>query len=120
MSTTSEIGRRGEAVAVQWLLKRGYELLHSNWRNGSYELDIVAVKGDEVHFIEVKTRAKGSLTTPEASITKSKFNSLKRAAEAYIFEYDIDLEPQFDLIAIVYSGESCTLEFTPNAMYCRW
>ena len=120
MSTTSDIGRRGEIVAVKWLLDNGYELQHSNWRKGQYELDIVAIKGDEVHFVEVKTRKKGSLTTPKEAITKVKFNALKRAAEAYIFEYDIDLEPQFDLITIVYSDHRCTLEFTPNAMYCRW
>lgn len=120
MPIKSDIGGRGEAVAVEWLLNNGYELQHSNWRKGRYELDIVAIKGDEIHFIEVKTRVKDSLTTPQESITKRKFSALKCAAEAYIFEYDIDLEPQFDLVTIVYNNDRCTLEFTPNAMYCRW
>ncbi len=120
MSITSDIGRRGEAVAIKWLLEGGYELQHANWRKGRYELDIVAVKGDEIHFVEVKTRIKESLTTPQDAITRGKFNALKRAAEAYIFEYDIDLEPQFDLITIVYDKDRCSLEFTPNAMYCQW
>ncbi len=120
MSTSSDIGTRGEVVAAKWLLNNGYELLHANWRKGRYELDIVAVKGDEVHFIEVKTRAKESLTTPKEAITKGKFNALRCAAEAYVFEYDIDLDPQFDLITIVYDNDRCALEFTPNAMYCRW
>ena len=120
MSVTSEIGRRGEEVAVKWLLANGYEIKHTNWRTGRYELDVVAVKGDEVHFVEVKTRVEGSLTTPQEAITKGKFGALKCAAEAYIFEYDVDLEPQFDLISILYNGDKCKLEFTPNAMYCSW
>ena len=120
MSITADIGRRGEDVAIKWLLECGYELQHANWRKGRYELDIVAVKGDEVHFVEVKTRVEGSLTTPKEAITKNKFNALKNAAEAYIFEYDIDLEPQFDLITVIYSDDRCRLEFTPNAMYCSW
>ena len=81
---SADTGRRGEQAAVDYLRRAGFAILERNWRSGRYELDIVARRWDELHFIEVKTRRAGGLTTPEEAITPRKFASLRRAAEAYI------------------------------------
>ena len=65
MTTTQHTGRQGEEAAARWLLDHGFTLLHRNWRQGHYELDIVAARKGTLHFIEVKTRRAGGLTTPE-------------------------------------------------------
>ena len=84
MSTTAETGRAGERAAAEYLRRAGYEICALNWRSGRYALDIVARKGDFVHFVEVKTRRADGLTPPEAAVTPQKFRALTRAALRYM------------------------------------
>lgn len=120
MGVTQNIGEMGEQAAVDWLVVNGFTLRHRNWRSGRYEIDIVAEKGDTLHFVEVKCRKAGGLTTPEEAITPAKFNALSIAAEAYIAAYGIELEIQFDLISVEHSVGECAVGYVPNAMVARW
>ena len=115
-----DVGKKGEELTMLWLLENGYDLQHSNWRNGRYELDVVAIKDDTIHFVEVKTRSINYVTSPQDAITKRKFNALRRAASAYIMLYNIDLEPQFDLMTVLHDNGQYVLNYIPNAMYCKW
>ena len=120
MGTTTDIGNRGEDAAAGWLMTNGFEILHRNWRNGRYELDIVARKGDTLHFVEVKCRKRNPLTAPQDAITPSKFRSLSRAAEFYVATYSIDLEIAFDLVAVEYDDRTTDVLYVPDAMVPRW
>lgn len=120
MGLTQEIGSRGEQAAAGWLEENGFALRHRNWRSGHWELDIVAQKGGTIHFVEVKCRKLGGLTTPEEAITPAKFRSLSKAAEAYISAFGIDMEIQFDLISVEHSPNGYSIRYTPNAMLPRW
>ena len=120
MGSTQEIGAKAEEAAVGYLLKEGFALLHRNWRSGRYELDIVARKRGVIHFVEVKCRKKGGLTAPEDAITGHKFESLRRAATLYLAEYAIDLDSQFDLIAVEYNDKGMELKYVPCAMMPHW
>lgn len=117
---TQEIGNKGEQAAAEWLTANGFSLLHRNWRKGRYELDIVAKKAATVHFIEVKCRKLGGLTTPEEAITPAKFRSLTKAAGAYIADYNINFEIQFDLICVEHYADGHDIRYIPNAMVSRW
>lgn len=119
-SPAAKRGAWGEAVAARWLQDAGFELLHTNWRSGRYELDIVARRGDVLHFVEVKARRAGALTTPEEAVTPAKFRALQRAAEAYIAAYGVNLEVQFDAIAVEYGDRCHEVRYIPNAMVSRW
>lgn len=96
-------------------------MLHRNWRNGRYELDLVAEKDGVLHIIEVKTRVAGNPVSPEEAFTRAKFRSLCRAAEYYIQLYKIDLDAQFDLIAVEHDerGEF-SLRYIPDVMSPVW
>ncbi len=120
MAKTREIGMAGEQAAAEWLHANGFELLHRNWRGGRYELDIVARKGCTLHVVEVKTRRAGSLTGPEEAMTAAKFASLMRGAQAYVAQNRIDLDVQFDLMAVEHSPEGINIRYIPDAVTPGW
>jgi putative endonuclease len=117
---TKEIGDIGEIRAAEWLEQHGFRIMHLNWRKGRYELDIVAMRDEVVHFVEVKSRKRGGLTRPEHAITPAKFHALRRAATAYLEIHKIDLEVQFDLIAAEHAEGEWAVRYIPNAMYSTW
>lgn len=120
MGITQEKGSRGERAAAEWLMGHGFRLLHTNWRNGRYEIDIVAERAGTLHIVEVKSRRAGSLTTPEDAITPAKFAALQKAAGAYIATYAVDLEVQFDVVAVEEYNGDFSIRYIPDAMTPGW
>lgn len=121
MSFTLEIGAKAERAAVEWLRREGFLIMDTNWRSGRYEIDIVAQRGDTVHFVEVKCRRAGSLTTPEEAVTPSKARSLVRAANDYIAAHAIDTDCSIDLIAAdMMPDGGFEIRYIPGAVQPRW
>lgn len=121
MGTTQQIGQRGEDAAVEYLRRHGFLILERNWRNGRYEIDIIARRWDELHFVEVKSRKLGSLTTPEEAIDREKFRALKQAARLYIALHHSPEEPFFDLMAVdMLPNGDLELRFLEDAMQNHW
>ncbi len=116
-----EIGAEAERVAMGWLRKRGYMIRDLNWRAGRYELDIVAERFGVVHFVEVKCRKAGGFTTPEEAMTPTKRDSLVKAARAYVAQYRVQEEYQFDLIAVDRHPDSTfEVRLIERAIEFRW
>ena len=120
MESTISTGRRGERAAEAYLCRAGFSVVARNWRAGRYELDLVAHKGETLHFVEVKSRKAGSLTTPEEAMTQKKFDALCMAAQAYLAENPWDGELQFDLAAVEITPAECRVRYIPNAVTARW
>jgi putative endonuclease len=119
--TTAEIGRQGEDLAQEYLLREGFTLLHRNWRNGRYEIDLVAEKDGVLHIVEVKTRVAGNPVSPEEAYTRAKFRSLCLAAGYYIRSYKIETDVQFDLIAVEHDEQGeFALRYIPEVMSPVW
>jgi putative endonuclease len=100
MPSHNKIGADGENLADEWLKKRGYEILHRNWRHSHYEIDIIATRNSWLHIVEVKCRNASPFGYPEDSVTKKKFKHLQRAADQFLF-----LNPgykwiQYDILSI--------------------
>jgi putative endonuclease len=94
-------GAKGEAMAVDYLEKKGYHILQRNYRFERGEIDIVAELGAILVFIEVKARSSHAFGRPEESVTERKQKQIKAVADGYIFEKEIgDRECRFDIIAI--------------------
>ena len=121
MTAAAETGRAGERAAAEQLRRAGYEIQALNWRQGRYELDIVAVKDGILHFVEVKTRRSGSLTPPEAAATQRKFRALSRAAACYLRTTGWEGEVQFDLAsAEALPDGTIRVELVENALEYNW
>lgn len=117
MTSSVEIGREWEEVAVNHLKKQGYKILETNWRLGHNELDIIALDKDTLVFAEVKARKQGGALSPAAAVNRGKQRTIIRAANAYILRYNMDHDARFDIIAIEYNKESYTLEHIDGAFY---
>ena len=97
MAAHNELGKEGEALAVTWLKKKGYTILHTNWRHSYYEIDIIAMQEKMLHFIEIKARKASPFGHPEDSVTKKKFKNLQRAADEYLFLHPGHQWIQYDI-----------------------
>ena len=121
MITKAETGRRGENIAVGYLRQNGYLICATNWRQGRYEIDIVAQKMGVVHFVEVKTRNALSLATPEQAVTKTKISALHRAASAYLAKNRVMGDVQFDLLAVdIFPDSTFDVRFIENIAEFGW
>lgn len=96
-----EKGRYGEDLATAFLLDAGYAILHRNWRHKHWEIDLIAVRNEVLHVVEVKTKNSVRHGFPEEGVTKSKFRFLQSAAEEYLILNPLWKRIQFDVLAIV-------------------
>ncbi|HAD34778.1 MAG TPA: YraN family protein [Chitinophagaceae bacterium] len=99
MSRNKNLGKKGEDMAADFLIKNGYHILERNWRSGHLEIDIIASHEQTLIFIEVKTRNTNKNGMPEESISESKIQSVTSAALKYLEGKKI-LRIRFDVISI--------------------
>jgi putative endonuclease len=95
-------GRKGEAVAYNFVRELGYAVLERNWRCRAGEIDLIALDGECLVFIEVKTRRTAIAGTAEEAVGPAKAQRILAAAEWYLAEH-ADLAEMIwrvDLIAI--------------------
>jgi putative endonuclease len=114
MSDSSKLGKLGEDLAMRYLLKSNYKILHRNWGlHHGYEIDIIATNGVEIIFIEVKTRRDDVFQKPEDAVDENKVKHICMAAHGYVRQYDINMPYRFD---IVYpNSDSYTIKHIKNA-----
>lgn len=122
MGDTLRIGAEGERAAMEWLRENGYLIVERNWRSSPHEIDIVAVTPDgHYHFVEVKTRHKGSLTTPTEAITRKKVAHLTKAANHYIELHKLTSEAWIDFIGVEMDDDGeMVVEFIPDIANLSW
>lgn len=121
MISRSQTGFQGEEAATNYLRQNGYMICAHNWRQGRYEIDIVAQKAGVLHIVEVKTRRAGSLQKPEETITPTKAAAMRKAAAAYLSQNPTPLEVEFDMVAIdMFPDGSTDLRFIANAIEFGW
>ncbi|HXL56236.1 MAG TPA: YraN family protein [Chitinophagaceae bacterium] len=93
-------GDKGEEMAAAYLTKNGYNIVERNWRFKHWEVDIIASKGNCMHFFEIKTRSSDMYGHPEESVSKKKMVNLRNAAEEYQYLYPEWKYVQFNVLAI--------------------
>ena len=119
MDAKSELGKLGEAKALEFLVNNRFEILETNWLYGHKELDIVARKDGVVHIVEVKTRASAYFEEPKEAVTRRKQKNMVEAADAFMVKYKLYEEVQFDIVSIIVArgAGKVELEYIPQAFY---
>lgn len=102
MSDSNQTGADGEKLAREYLRQKGYAILESNWSTILGELDIVAKRGDELVFVEVKTRRATGTEAALEAVTPAKHERMLKAVYQYLHDHDIDADTQWrmDVIAV--------------------
>lgn len=109
------LGREGEDIAERFLKKRGYRILERNFSTRSGEIDLIALHGGAVVFVEVKTRTSDAYGAPELAVNLRKQRRMVKAALAYIKYRNLHQVPcRFDVVAITTSAEQ-EVEHIQNA-----
>lgn len=104
-----EVGRSGEDIACQFLMKKGYKVLARNYRRKWGEIDVIALKGDVVRFVEVKAVSRHDPVDfsremdyrPEELVHKSKLRKVARTAALYMEEQNDGREYQIDVVGVI-------------------
>jgi len=97
-----QVGQKGENIAQNYLLKKGYKIIEANKRFSRFcEIDIIAEDKDTLVFCEVKTRKNNNCGNPLEAITKTKYQNIKKGIFLYMQEKSIRKKYRIDAISIV-------------------
>ena len=126
---TKETGDLGERIALRYLIKHSFVIVETNYWRKWGEIDIVARKGEFIHFIEVKTvsyETKGKLEhavtsgswRPEEQVTDRKLHQIGKAIQTWIPENNYEGEFVIDVLAlrIVPDKSYATVNFIENVI----
>lgn len=101
-----QTGDQGEDIAEKFLIEKGYEIILRNYRYGHGEIDIIAKDKDVLVFVEVKSRHNLDFGYPEEQITPSKQKQIRKIADAYLWENEIENQNcRIDVIGILFHGK---------------
>lgn len=101
--TPLSLGAKGERAAERFLQGLGYKIVARGYKIGRGEIDLVAVDGRTVVFVEVKTRNEGEPHAPAEAVDQRKQEKLTRLALGYLKRHGLlDHSVRFDVVAIVW------------------
>jgi putative endonuclease len=110
------LGRRGERAAERYLKRNGYRIVARNYRAAGAEIDLVAMDGESLVFVEVKTRRTHAAGAPEDAVDARKQVRMRRAAEVFAAQYRAgEVTMRFDVVAIGAAGDRFEIELLRNA-----
>lgn len=100
------LGALGEEAAVRHLMVRGYRIIERNWRCRLGEIDIIAMDGEELVIVEVRTKSRISFGTGAESVNLRKQRKLRQLALTFIHQHDqilnlSEVNVRFDVISVM-------------------
>jgi len=108
-NSKKETGKLGEAIASEFLERKGFKLLEKNYRKPWGEIDIIAQKGNGVRFVEVKTVSRESPDyRPEELVDRRKLKKLARTAALYMESKGDRREFQIDVVGVIVDKNTRT------------
>ena len=106
------LGNYGEMLARRILEGRGYRILHRRYQTRYGEIDLIAHDGNQLVFVEVKTRISKAFGTGLEAITKRKKAHLLRTAYCYLQQHAYRDQPcRFDIIALLLDNRGELVDY---------
>ena len=106
------LGKKGEKLVAAYLERRGMKIVKRNYRTPFGEADIVALDGEDVVFVEVKTRSSDAYGTPAEAVTKTKRDRYQKIAKCYWLKTGEEPNARFDVAEVFSDGK---IEYIENA-----
>ena len=106
------LGKKGEKLAEKFLKKQGLKILERNYKTPFGEADLIAKDGDEISFVEVKTRRSDSYGSPAEAVGWSKQNRYRMIAKFYTAQKKEEPNARFDVVEVYDDGK---IEYHKNA-----
>ncbi|MBU0646532.1 YraN family protein [Patescibacteria group bacterium] len=98
-------GDQGEKAAAQYLQSQGLKILDRQYGVRGGEIDLVAQDGEEIVFVEVKSRRDESFGFPEEAVTPAKIRKIRRAIQYYLQAKKQEDRPwRIDVVAIQFAN----------------
>ncbi len=94
-------GAYGEHISARFLRQKGFDIVTTNFRINSGEIDIVAQLDGVIHFVEVKTRKTGGIYTPAEAVDFHKKENIRTTAGVYMNRFKLKNHFQFDIIEVL-------------------
>jgi len=99
---TVEKGRFGEDAACEFIESKGITVIDRNYRFMGHEVDIIGFQGEEIVFVEVRSKKNPSFGYPEETVDKAKQKSIIHAAEAWLYEKRMEgARIRFDVVSVL-------------------
>ena len=118
-----DLGKKGEDVALEYLLQRGMKLLERNWRSGHKEHDLVMEEEGFIRIVEVRSRNYPAQIDPLESVDMVKRKKIIQAAKGFVAENRSRIkgkEVVFDVVSILFNGELFKVEYIREAFAPTW
>ena len=110
------LGAKGERLAIRRLRRDGYRIVARNFRAAGAEIDAIALDGDTLVFVEVKTRTGATAGRPEDSVHGLKQHRIRRAAALFARAHAMEERPtRFDVVAVSRPQGRWRLEIIKDA-----
>jgi putative endonuclease len=110
------LGANGEKAAEEFLRRRHYTIVERNYRCRVGEVDLVALDGDTIVFIEVKTRRGEGFGSPLDAVDPRKQRQVYRAAQQFLVEHRLnDRAARFDVVGVWWEGGRVVCELVRDA-----
>ncbi len=110
----SQVGKWGEEKAVQYLVAQGYAIMETNWHMKHYEVDIIAMHGRYIVFVEVKTRT-SEVYDPVEAVDSRKRRRIAASADVFLRMNEFPHEFRFDIVSVIGTEDNFTIEHIPDA-----
>ena len=102
----TRLGNEGERIAATHLTERGYHILERNFRCRGGEVDLIALDGATLVFVEVKLRRSLARGAPVEAVTPVKESRVRKAAQVYLaYSGRVFTRLRFDVVSIMKSGK---------------
>ncbi len=107
-------GGIGESLALEYLLKKGFELVLRNYSTRFGEIDLIMRDKDVLVFVEVKAKKSEDWGTPEEMFTQSKYRKVKNMGVVYLHGKDVLC--RIDMVAVDLFVDLPVIRHYPNVI----